>query len=67
MMFRNSEPWKIVGAFALIGLVAAGASYAYAAFYNYDKPTNALDIVLMCASAILFRRNLFLSCASIAK
>jgi hypothetical protein len=49
----NREPWQIIVGFALLGLVMAAAAYAYAAFYNYDKPTNAFDIVMMFVSVIL--------------
>ena len=33
--------------------VLAPATYAYAAFYNYGKPTNAFDVAMMFGSAIL--------------
>ena len=53
MRLLNREPWEIIVGFALLGLVIAAAAYAYAAFYNYGKPTNAFDIAMMFVSVIL--------------
>jgi hypothetical protein len=51
--FRDLESWQIIVGFALIGLVAAGASYAYAAFSNYSKPMNVFDFALITVCVIL--------------
>jgi hypothetical protein len=53
MVTATGKPWKTIVGFALLGLALAGASYAYAAFYNYDKPTNGTDFALMTISMIL--------------
>jgi len=50
---RDLESWQIIVGFALIGLVAAVASYAYAAFHDNTKPMNVFDFALTTASVIL--------------
>jgi len=47
------KPWKIIVGFALLGLAIAGASYGYAAFYDYAKPMNGRDAAAMLVSLIL--------------
>jgi hypothetical protein len=47
------KPWKTIVGFALLGLAMAALSYAYAAVYDYTKPTNALDVVVTVISFIL--------------
>lgn len=47
------KPWKIITTFALLGLLVAAASYAYAAFYDYSKPMNGLKFALWATSVIL--------------
>jgi hypothetical protein len=49
----NREPWQIIIGFALLGLAMAASCYAYAAFYDYTKPTNGFDIVVGFVSMIL--------------
>ena len=46
------KPWKTIAAFALIGLLVAAASYAYAAFGDYTKPMNGFRFALLTASMI---------------
>jgi hypothetical protein len=46
------KPWKTILGFASLGLVVAGASYLYAAFYDYTKPMNGLNLALMAVSMI---------------
>jgi hypothetical protein len=38
------KPWKTIVGFALLGLAIAAVSYAYAAFHDYTKPINWLDL-----------------------
>jgi hypothetical protein len=40
------RPWKTISGFALLGLAVAAASYAYAAFFDYSKPINGLDVTV---------------------
>ena len=47
------KPWKTIVGFALFGLAAAGASYAYAAFYDYTRPINWHDFAAISVSLIL--------------
>jgi hypothetical protein len=47
------KPWKTIVGFALLGLAIAGACYAYAASYDYTKPTNGLNFALTAISMIL--------------
>jgi hypothetical protein len=44
---------KTILSFALLGLAIGGACYLYAAFYDYTKPTNGLDVALVAISVIL--------------
>jgi hypothetical protein len=53
LRLSDREPWEIILGFALLGLAIAAASYLYAAFYDYSKPTNALDIAVGFVSMIL--------------
>ena len=45
--------WKTIIGFALLGLVIAAICYAYAAFYDYTKPMNALTFAIGAISMIL--------------
>jgi hypothetical protein len=47
------KPGNTILGFALLGLVLAGASYACAAFYDYNKPMDSLDFALMAISMII--------------
>jgi hypothetical protein len=42
-----SKSWKSIIGFALLGLVVAGACYAYVAFYDYSKPMNRFDFAFV--------------------
>ena len=50
MRLLDREPWQIIVGFALLGLVMAAASYAYALFHDPGKPLNVLDVasVTLC-------------------
>jgi hypothetical protein len=54
------RPWKTISGFALLGLAVAAASYAYAAFFDYSKPINGLDVtvtivlVVLCPPQLIF-------------
>jgi hypothetical protein len=54
-----NKPWKTIVGFALLGLAIAALCYAYAASYDYTKPTNGFDLALMVVSAILCPAQLF--------
>jgi hypothetical protein len=53
MRLHDLKSWQIIVGFAFLGLVAAGASYGYAAFYDYTKLMNAFDFALTTVSVIL--------------
>ena len=48
-----NKRWKTIVGFALLGLVIAAISYAYAASYDYAKPMNGLRFATMIVSLIL--------------
>lgn len=54
------ERWQIVSSFALLGLTVAAACYLYAAFSDYTKPTNVIDVLvgilslIFCPTQLLF-------------
>jgi hypothetical protein len=50
---------KTIVVFALLGLAIAALSYAYAAVYDYTKPTNGLDVAVQVISLILCPAQLF--------
>jgi hypothetical protein len=45
--------WKTIIGFALLGLAIAAVCYAYAAFFDYTKPMNALRFAIIVISMIL--------------
>jgi hypothetical protein len=47
------RPWKNIVGFALLGLAVAAGAYAYAAFFDYSKPTTGLDVALTIVSVVL--------------
>lgn len=53
------KPWKTIVGFALLGLAIAALSYAYAAFHDYTKPMNGLDVAVVVVSLILCPAQFF--------
>jgi hypothetical protein len=55
-----AKPWKTIGGFALLGLVIAGACYAYGALADYTKPMTwpeaglILVAIILCPPQLLF-------------
>jgi len=47
------KPWRIIAAFALMGLVIAAAPYGAAAFDDYTKPMTGLRLAFWTLSMIL--------------
>lgn len=47
------RPWKTIVGAALLGLAVAAGAYAYAAFFDYSKPTTGLDAALIIVSLVL--------------
>jgi len=48
------KPWRAIAGFALFGPAIAGACYAYAAFFDPNKPMTGFDFALTLASVIFF-------------
>jgi hypothetical protein len=59
--------WKTIVGFALLGLAIAAICYAYAAFYDYEKPMNGFDLPLSPFLWFFVHRNYFSQPVSIAK
>ena len=47
------KPWRTIACFALLGVAIAGASYAYAALFDPNKPMTGFHFVLTLVSVIL--------------